>query len=209
MNNTSNRQLNNRNNRRRIPRSPQLAPPKINSDFRITHKYRFTKTTPANDTFRVSDLGTILMSAAGATVGYALADAYRIVKLELWLANPSAQTPSTVTLQWLNSDGSFGGPGNAYSDTAMGGTNVAHIKASPPENSIQSAWHPTSAGSDPPLFQINSAANAVMDITLEFTLNMFGPATPLATSGAGMTAGLVYTRAVQGWRPLGARDAGN
>ena len=111
------------------------------------------------------------MASTGATTGYALADAFRIVKLELWLANPSAQTPSTVTLQWLNSDGSIGGPGNAYSDTAMGASNVAHIKATPPENSIQAAWHSTGAAGDPSLFQISSAANAVLDITLEFTLN--------------------------------------
>ena len=89
-------------------------------------------------------------------------------------------------------------------------SDIAHIKARPAAGSLQSTRQSVKPSSTMDYMYLACSAGTVMDITLEFTLNMFGPLSIVSTTGAGMTAGLVYQHSLGtgAWTPVGARYGG-
>jgi hypothetical protein len=205
-----NKQKNNANTANRgFPLARNAHPPVYNADFRITHKFRYTNGGAYSGTVQSSDFAPLLFMSTGTTTGYSLIESFRIIKVEIWCATASASSPASINFAWAsNSSGVLSGPGNSVSDTALGVSELAHIKTNPPPGSVQGAWQ--SSGASTSLFTMDLGADSIVDVTLEFTFNLFGNNFGIATSGSGMTAGLMYQHSIGAGAlvPVGARYGG-
>ncbi len=174
--------------RRRSDRA--LHPAQVEASLRVTRKQRFQASaaiTGANVT--VEMLTGLYQMATTATTGQALFSAARLLAVEIW-APPGTTTPVTVSLEW---EGGTFSSHKRVTDTSIGATFPAHIRAIPPPDWLFKDWV-GETGTTTQLFTLSCPSGSVVDITAEFMLRN-GEAPPVADTIAGATAGEVYVRA--------------
>jgi len=177
-----------------IPRDRSLAPPQFQASIQISRVYRFQATTASSaDQITATSLCDLLVMAVTSTVGYDIARAIKVRKVEMWGPMASNLDPVTVSIEWNPSgSGPVAGPSNIVSDTSMGATKCAHVVASPPANSASAFWQ--IAGGATPMMTLAFPANTIVDVHLSQIL--FDGETPVEASTVltSPTIGQVYVR---------------
>lgn len=172
------------------------GPAQFESNVRFGHKYRFVSTSafPTNITARdlIQSCGVV---AATSVLGYSIATAVRIKRVELWAPPASLGAAATVSLFWLSQQTSNYSE-LEVSDTTMSTATPAHLTSSPPLLSLASFWQTDSTTN---LCTLTVPVGGVIDIWLEMVLGdglVTIQPSPLVLVGA--TAGALYYEPLDG-----------
>jgi hypothetical protein len=154
-------------------RNPQKTnankPPQIQSNVRVSHKYRFTSTSATPTIIHVGDL----LGAAG-TIGIVLnslvatiANGVQLKSVEVWTPPASQGASATCSVSW---EGALNAISSEVSDTTMSVATPAHIRAIPPANSQAKFWQNISSISTA-LFTLIAPPGSVIDVVMNLVLN--------------------------------------
>jgi hypothetical protein len=96
-------------------------------------------------------------------------------------------------LEWYTNNPAYGTDSKIFTDTAVGTTNVAHVRAKPPPNSFSGAWLPYTA-TQYAVFDLTCPQGTIIDVS--FTASFVDDESSIAVTGAvvGATVGVLYTR---------------
>lgn len=143
----------------------------------ITKKFRFSGGTGAGGTYNISPcklcalISTCTVTSTQVTQFF---DAVRLISVEIWAGQDTglSNQPTTVSVIFNgNVPGSLGNDAS-FTDTSIGATRVAHVKASPPTQSQSAQWssgNNTAPGNNL-LFAIAIPEYSVIDITAQFSV---------------------------------------
>jgi hypothetical protein len=144
-----------------------MNPPQLNTNVRVSHKYRFTATAAQNGAITDSQLLGVcggLCTVVNSVVTL-MAESAKIRKVEVWSA-PSAQgSNSTCSVDWVGYQNS---PNIEESDTTLSVAKNAHVVCSPPKSSLAAFWQKATGTA---LFTLVCPANSIVDITLDYILS--------------------------------------
>jgi hypothetical protein len=169
----------------------------LKATIQATHRFRFTANGSSyGGNISFEDLADLMCVATTSTSASRLWDAVRLREVEVWAANSAGNSSNTVECEFLNTL-IFGGPGTTFSDTALGLTDVAHIKCSPPASSRAANWLNNTTGSssgDYNLFRLAVPQGGVVDVVLD--VSMYDNDTAVNVTGAvsGASTGKTYCR---------------
>lgn len=165
---------------RRSGNNTLAHPPQLRSAFLTRHKFRFQATEAFVSNITTGQIMNLVVTSAGLGTSPALLsmitpvmNSVRIRSVELWAANTSAATPVTVELNWSLNTVRFSAPADARTDTALGVTDVAHIKCVPPRNSFAAMWmnatttQSSPSTANPALFDLNIPSGTIIDLDLD------------------------------------------
>jgi hypothetical protein len=148
-------------------RKNSSKPPQIQSNIRVTHKYRFLATASMSETISSLDIigaiGTIGVSTTSVTP---FAESFKIKRVSIWSPAPSQGQTSTCSCEWLGTSQS---PSIEVSDSSNSVADVAKISTSPPQNSNAAFWQ-TPAIASVNLFTLTTPAGSIVDLDLDFVL---------------------------------------
>jgi hypothetical protein len=147
-------------------------------------------------------LDTMLV-ATSATSGVDIWDAVRVKAVEIWATGVtgSANTPTTVTVDFAGATGADAGDGRVWSDTSVS-VEPAHIRAIPSKLSSAGHWQQSSAFV---AFTLPFCPpGAVVDVEMEFRNSSIAPVTA-ANALVGATIGQFYYRGLDGLALSGTR----
>jgi hypothetical protein len=132
--------------------------------------------------------------ATSAIAAYRLLYGLKINSIEMWAANSSAIASNTIQVEWYTNNPAYGTDSKIFTDTAVGTTNVAYVRAKPPRGSFTGSWLPYLATAYA-VFDITCPEGTVVDI--DFTVSFIDDESAIAvTAGvvAGGIVGTLYTR---------------
>ncbi len=174
---------------RRGPWAPE--PPQFNGVISGRHRFRYRASSAGVDiSITCAELVKQLCMTLTTTTSAAICDRMKVRSVELW-GPPSATFGSnTVSCEFSQDAGSPGmtSKPSVFSDTSMGATRVAYVKAVPPRSSLVDFWFSPQSG---PFMTLNYPAEAVIDIAVEYTIANGTGLTTGPTLAAG-TAGTVF-----------------
>jgi len=143
----------------------------------LTKKFRFAGSNGTGGTYNISPcklcaLTTICtVNSTQATQFY---DAVRLISVEIWAGQDTGASnqPTTVSVIFNGNAAGLLGSDASFSDTSIGATRVAHVKASPPTQSQAAQWQSgvTNSPGSNLLFSFSIPEFAVIDITGEFSV---------------------------------------
>jgi hypothetical protein len=164
-----------------------MDPPPINSNVRIGHKFRFVASAAIVDvSIQSDDLLAVCGNIAYTTTNLTgIARSAKLKSVEVWTPTATSTTPTTCSVEWPASQRS---PSMEVSDTSINISRPAHIKASPPKESLSAFWFDESTNAA--LFILNAPIGSVVDVQLEYFLLDSG--TGIATTVTGATIGQLY-----------------
>lgn len=142
--------------------------------------------------------------ATAATTAYQLFDFVRVVGVEMWTI-AAVGLNATLTLNFSGQTPGLVGDSDQYTDTSMG-IEPAHIRARPSPKCTASTWQPGSNSGT--AFSVKSDTAGIIDVILQYRVNeAYLPAT-VANAPAGLSAGNIYYRSLDGvalgtFTPLG------
>jgi len=148
----------------------------LTTALRVFKKFRFQVSAGFGGTFSFAAcklcalISTCTVNSTQATQYF---DAVRLISIEIWAGlDTAAGVPTTVSLIFNGNVPGTLATDASYSDTSIGATRVAHIKASPPTQSQAAQWlsGATNSPGTNQLFSIAVPEYAVIDITGEFTV---------------------------------------
>lgn len=171
-----------------------LHPPQFIASVVVRKTFRYKSSgSMATDQLSIKDILTSFVMATAATTANSLMTSFKLHAVEMWGPMASDLAPVTVSCEFnfITTSG-LGGPSKFVSDTSMGSSACAHIRAVPPPGSTARFWQSDPASGDN-LVLLNGPLNTVVDLDISFILNDSG------TSGAAITliaatAGIVYLR---------------
>ncbi len=169
-------------------------PPAFNATISYAKKFRFqTSAALVNVSISMTDILGLLAVADTTILASWLNSTFRFKSIELWGPMSSTLAPVTVSVEFPNTSTlGLSGSRRIASDTSMGATQVAHVKALPLPNSLQSFWQGT-AGSQPFMI-LNAPTNTIIDLSLDLVLQ--NGETPVTVAVVAATVGQVYCRAL-------------
>jgi hypothetical protein len=195
------------NSRRGLPRNPRSSfiqqalpnPPQWSSTVTTAYVQRFVATSGINgvviDTTELFDLKCVATTATSAA---RIFGGLKVTGIEIWAANSSATASNTIQLEWLTQNPFFGAPSRIVSDTAIGTSNVAHIKTKPPRNSFAAEWLPITPEPNgdpaPSVFSIVCPQGSIVDVHMVVALRDIEGASFVSGTVAAATTGILYTR---------------
>ncbi len=176
--------------------SGEVGPPSIPITVRGGHTFRFAATAAITGRFlgfvEVLDL---LCMATSSTAAWRLFGSVKLKRLQIWAASSSTGAPVTVSFTKQSSTVGNNGDSVLYSDTVLGSAHNAYICVKFSDREQVGQWQGSATSGS--YGQITVPANAVVDLTISYTLNdnVVGP---LAVTGAVSlaTTGSVYQRAL-------------
>lgn len=180
---------------RRGGRSMRPNPPMLTVTPVLTRKFRLTATA-AEDFTKVYNTASLIGIAGGiCTVAnnsvYAMFSSVRLRSIECWAAVPAQGQSATVGILMLG-----GGTTRnmEYSDTSLSTSTLAHVRAVPSPQTINSFWNRIYTGSTViDLFSLSVPAAAVIDITLDLmTANQENGALSYRHAPAACTISTIY-----------------
>lgn len=182
------------------------VPPEISPTIAVTKKWRWKYSGGSNGTTPFPGIGFtpqmlgVLVMAASSSICYGLLSAVRIKKVELWALNTTGR-PAEMTVDWSANTPLMGSRSTRVTSTTLGVSNVAHLKATPPPNSLASFWIEVAPNGANRIFNVsaNETTELILDLTLEVVVHdslLDGPSSPIAVSGA--TPGQVYLTYLNG-----------
>jgi len=173
-------------------------PPQLGASITAGHRFRFScnREGGGTSTIKNRDLIDLICLAVTSTSAYTILDSVKLKEIEIWAANGAGNASNTAELEFVNENALFGGPGTTYSDTAIGVSNICHIYAKPPKNSVASMWCALSDTFAPSvdLFRLTVPQGAIVDVVVSLVLRDNDAADPVVGSVVGATPGHCYYR---------------
>jgi hypothetical protein len=141
----------------------------------------------------LQDLKCVATAAAAAS---RIFGAVKLKSVEAWCANSSAGSANTIEIEMFTNNPYFGTNSKVYSDTAIGTSNVAHVKCRPPPGSFSADWLPNVVGTEYTVFDVTCPQGTIIDVTM--VAHLIDEETAIAVTGAvaAATAGILYTRSL-------------
>lgn len=174
------------------PREMISHPLPFESTISVAKRFRFQASSALSAVaINQSDLFELLVVALTNVLGSSIIGAFKLMAVEMWGPMASSLTPVTVSCEFPTLGNGYG-PTKVYTDTSMGATQVAHVRAAPPQHSLQSFWL-SSPGADQ-FFILNGPSDTVIDLSIQYVLQN-GESPDLVTL-VGATAGQLYVRAL-------------
>ncbi len=139
-----------------------MGPGMLNTNIQKSHKFRFVASSAFNGTISSS----MLLGAAGAictVVNTTLAlknQAVRLKTIELWAPPASQGSASTCSVEFTGTNN----PNREFSDTSVSVMKPAHLKCSPPEQSLASFWQ--LGPNDANMFILVCPGGTIIDVDL-------------------------------------------
>jgi len=159
----------------------------VESTIRFQRRFRFVSSGATVAVTRGDLLGVLVM-AADATSAYPLPSAVRVISLEVFGSPPGTGSINTSSVQWNSQLGDE----KLYSDVGLGSAYGAHFKCTPPPKSTAGFWSSVNGDSAEILFTLTTAANDIVDVTLEMRLQNGDVPLPYPITIVGATVGVVY-----------------
>jgi len=191
-----------KNNRKRSTRSNNSGipnPPQWSSTVRFNYVQRFFINTAGGVSQRaitnidIFDLKCACITAATAARIFGGA---KLNSIECWAANSSATASNTLVVEMFTNNPNLGSSSKIFSDTAVGTSNVAHVKAKPPKGSFSADWLPNVIGTEYTVFNLTGPQGTIIDINMTIELNDDETALFVLGAFAAGTPGTIYTRAL-------------
>jgi hypothetical protein len=181
---------------RRVPRMNDVNhPPEFQSTVTFNKRLRFIASSAmVNVSITLEDLFDLLCVATSSTSAYQLATAIRLQVVEMWALNTSSDT-STVSVEYPSISNTPGAPTKVFSDTSVGQTFCAHVKAHTPALSNQSFWQCDNGGGQS-FILLNGPTGTIVDIGLQYVLRNGEAVLAVGGPVSGATAGQLYCRAL-------------
>jgi len=145
--------------------------PMIKSNIIINHRFRFTARVNITN-INISSNNFVYCMGVVATAtnatGFAIAQTFRIKRIQVWSAVPAIGSATTCSLEWTDQKSSSSLlSSKEMSDTSLNVSSPAYISGSPPKSSLASFWNSAAAQQ---LFTLNCPANSVIDVDLQYIL---------------------------------------
>jgi hypothetical protein len=190
--------MNQRKSKAKKPKKVNLQPPQLH-DLELTHSttLRFEVTGVATGTVTWAKLLDTILVATTATAGSQLFKRARIRYIEMWSVQPVGTT-NTISLSFNGTTAGSIGDQITHSDTALGTTRPAHVRAKPRALSQAAQFQPSSAAV---AFSVTTTDYTIMDVAVTFKGGNFqdvASVTGVANALVGATAGAVYWRGLDG-----------
>jgi len=180
--------------------------PPFCSDFSLTKKFRFQALSSGVTAQNISyqQMSQIFGVATSSTNVSCLMEALQIVKVEVWGAASSNNSPSTVTAEW-GIDNYVSSNATLLTDTSLSPTVAPHIKLVPAAGSNASMWHNFGDSSNAVVL-LSAPQYSVLDLTLRFSFFADGGG-PNNVTSSGLTTSYTYFGHLDGpggnWAPIG------
>ncbi len=184
-----------------IASSGELGPPSLPITVRTGHTFRFSALSAiSNRVLGFIQVLDLMCMATGTTSAWRLFGSVKLKRLEIWAAASSTGNPVTVSFSKVSSTAGSNGDSVLYSDTVLGTARNAYICVKFSDREQVGQWQGASTTGS--YGQITVPANAVVDLTLSFTLNDSSTG-PQAVTGTvtGAITGYVYQRALDNTDP--------
>lgn len=139
------------------------------------------------------DLIDLKCFAVTANTAYRCFAAVKLKCIEMWAANISA-LPNTLVCEYFTNNANIGSTSKAFSDTALGVSNIAHVKAKPPRDSFSSEWLPITAANDYIVANLTCPEGTIVDVTVVFQLIDTENSTAVTGALVGASPGKFYGR---------------
>jgi hypothetical protein len=171
-------------------------PPQWSSTLRTDFTQRFVVQSGGVNQLAINniELQDLKCMATGATAAYRIFGAMKLNWVKAWCANSSATASNTIVIEMITTNPYSGSIAKTFTDTAVGTTNVAYVKAVPPGNSYTGEWLPNVGANPYEVFNITAPAGTVVDVNLSVELIDDESAIAVTYSVSGATAGYLYTR---------------
>jgi len=181
----SNRRLRARRSRsgptvRTMMRADHLSNPRplpFTTALHVTKKFRFSGAANTAGLYQISPcklcalISTCTVTSTQATQFF---DAVRLISVEIWAGQDTglSNQPTTVSVIFNGNTAGILATDASFSDTSIGATRVAHVKASPPTQSQAAQWQSgvTNGPGNNLLFSIFIPEFSVIDITVDLTV---------------------------------------
>jgi len=161
----------------RVDHLTNPRPMPITSALIVTKKFRFFGQSGTGGTYNISPcklcafISTCTVTSTQATQFF---DAVRLISVEIWAGQDTglSNQPTTVSVIFNGNAAGLLGSDASFSDTSIGATRVAHVKASPPTQSQAAQWQSgvTNSPGSNLLFSFSIPEFTVIDITAEFSV---------------------------------------
>jgi len=172
-----------------------LKPPPFQASISFSKVFRFQAQAAQNSFVTAQDMALLLSVAISATTGISLVGAVKIKKIEAWT---EAAPGASVDLEFTQETTTFiGSPSKIFSDTCQSSTFPGYVSIKPPNNSLSGFWISGNATSTGHVVDITCSALTVIDFHLEIVL-LDQSTVGQATTGAGMSNGVLYMRKLCG-----------
>jgi len=165
-------------------------PPMFDSTLKMSHKFRYVASAAGQIVVEDRELLSILASADTAVTAFSVLQSAKIRSIELWGPPPTSSSgSSTISVQFPPPNTAIAAaqaPNRVFSDTVLGSTVPAHVKALPPKGSYASMWLGASAST---VIEFQLLQGTIVDIVLDLVLANGAPTYSTAITVAGATAG--------------------
>lgn len=143
----------------------------------VTKKFRFSGGTGAGGTYNFAPCKLCALISTCTVVSTQVTqyfDAVRLISVEIWAGQDTglSNQPTTVSVIFNGNVPGILGNDASFSDTSIGATRVAHVKASPPTQSQAAQWlsGATASPGTNQFFSIAIPEFSVIDITAELSV---------------------------------------
>ncbi len=162
-------------------------PAQFRANPEITRRYRFISSAATLTAVSAQTLiGAAGVVASSATAGQPIFQSVRVHSVELWAPPASQGAVVTTSILWPNTNQS---QPREVSDTTNSVTIPAHVRSSPPANSIAGFW--IARNSTTPLFSLVAPSGTIIEVVCSLVMgDGVQPATQSTLVGA--TLGGVY-----------------
>jgi len=146
-------------------------PTSFSTELSGTQKFRFiySKTEVLKYNLTDTDLIELLLFNSGPGPFYRVFDSVKLRSIELFSPS-STNVLHTVAVEWLRVE-PYGNRTQTVSDTAVGVTEPAHVRAMPPKDSYASSWLSPS-GDSKNIANLTLPFDTVVDITVQYVVNL-------------------------------------
>jgi len=178
--------------------SVNLSHPKqLSMIFTGSKTLRFLQSVgTSSTTFTAKNVLDTLLMASTAILGFDIIQSYRVRHVEVWAANATSNIPVSVSVQFVATGTSGEAPTKVFTDTSIGASEPAHVKAIPPKDSASGFWQGQNSATN--LFVINSPQGAIIDVCFEYCLLSEGASQAATNALVGATPGVLYGRGLDG-----------
>jgi hypothetical protein len=182
--------------RKMMVRSAMIVnhPPQIQSTLKGSTTLRFSAQNGGAYLISARDMLDTLLVGVSTTAAYDIFETIRIKHVELWGINVLTNVPVTVSLQYYDNS-NVETATKVFSDTSIGTTEAAHVKASPPSLSSAKFWQGNNSGN---LFYIVVPQYAVIDVAFEYVLASGSYSQVAQNAIVGGSPGIIFARGLDG-----------
>lgn len=181
------------------------VPPPFFPTLLVTHRFRFDADNAGTLGIAWSDMCKLMVVATTATSATGIYSTVKLNSVTVWGPPASDLVPVTIKLEW-DFDSDVASNSRIVTDTSVGASRPAYLKAVPPISSAQSLWHKVTDDDD--AFTLTYVLHTIIDVVVTLAINDDSQSGVIASSG--MTPGVMYYICLDGpsghLKPLGATN---